>query len=138
MDALNAVDSRKLSPIENMQRLERAILLSDQRSRIRRDVTSRAQLTLAFGIMLPFGVYFIYNLFHPNGVMHNHKSSAGNYMWWPQNFLYTFKPQTQVWRPEFYARESQTSLHLYSQKIQKIRKEDAAAVSGVHYPTTWH
>ena len=94
MDALNAVDSRKLSPIESMQRLEKAILLSDQRSRIRRDVTTRAQLTLAIGVMLPVGLYFLYNMFHPNGVMHNHKSSSGNYMWWPQNFLYTFKPQT--------------------------------------------
>ena len=43
MDALNQVDSRtQYTAIENMQRLERAILLADQRSKIRRDVTSRA------------------------------------------------------------------------------------------------
>ena len=138
MDALNSVESRKLSAIENMQRLEKAILHADQRSRIRRDATSRVQMLLAFAIVAPFGAYFIYHMLAPNGVMQNHKASSGNYMYWAQNFLYTFKPQTQIWRPEFYNRETQTSLHMYSKKIQRLQKEDAAAVSGVHYPTTWH
>ena len=92
MDALNSVDSRKLSPIDSMQRLEKAILFADQRSRIRRDVTSRAQLLLGVGVFAPIALYFLYNLFHPNGVMHNHKSASGNYMYWAQNFLYTMKP----------------------------------------------
>ena len=83
MDALNKVDSRStLSPISSMQRLEQAILIADQRSRIRRDVTSRAQLMLAVGVFAPFALYFLYNLLHPNGVMHNHKTTAGNYMYW--------------------------------------------------------
>ena len=83
MDALNQVDSRsQFTAVENMQRLERAILLADQRSKIRRDVTSRAQLSLAFMVMVPVSLYFLYNLFAPNGVMHNHKSSSGNYMYW--------------------------------------------------------
>ena len=95
MDALNAVDSRKqYTAIQNMQRLEQAILHADQRSRIRRDVTSRAQVTLAFAVFTPVALYFLYNLLHPNGVMNNHKTPAGNYMYWPQNFLYTLKPQT--------------------------------------------
>ena len=101
-------------------------------------MTSRAQLTLGFLVITPVALYFMYHLLHPNGVMHNHKTAAGNYMYWPQNFMYTFKPQTQIWRPEFYNRETQTSLHMYSRKIQKIAKEDPAAVAGVHYPTTWH
>ena len=138
MDALNSVDSRKLSAIDNMQRLEKAILLADQRSRIRRDATSRVQIFLTLAIMTPFGVYFVYNMLAPNGVMQNHKASSGNYMYWAQNFLYTFKPQTQIWRPEFYNRETQTSLHMYSKKIQRLQKEDAAKVAGVHYPTSWH
>ena len=83
MDALNQVDSRtQYTAIENMQRLERAILLADQRSKIRRDVTSRAQLSLAFLVVTPLALYFISNLFGPNGVMQNHKSSSGNYMYW--------------------------------------------------------
>ena len=94
MDALNNVESRRLSPIESMQRLENAILLADQRSRIRRDVTARASLVLGTVVFAPFALYFLYNLFHPNGVMHNHKSSSGNYMYWVQSFLFTFKPQT--------------------------------------------
>ena len=138
MDALNSVSNRHLSPIESMQRLEQAILHADQRSRIRRDMTSRGQLTLSLLVMSPIAIYFIYNLFAPNGVMQNHKASSGNYMYWAQNFLYTFKPQTQIWRPEFYHRETQTSLHMYSKKIQKLQKEDASAVAGVHYPTKWH
>ena len=95
MDALNSVESRKqFTPVENMQRLERAILYADQRSRIRRDVGTRAQLTLGFLVMTPVAFYFLYHIFHPHGVMQNHKTSAGNYMWWPQNFMYTFKSQT--------------------------------------------
>ena len=117
MDALNSVSNRQLSPIESMQRLEQAILHADQRSRIRRDMTSRAQLTLALAVMSPIAIYFIYNLLAPNGVMQNHKASSGNYMYWAQNFLYTFKPQSQIWRPVFYHRETQTSLHMYSKKI---------------------
>ena len=92
MDALNSVDSRKLSPISSMQRLEQAILFADQRSRIRRDVTTRAQLLLGVTALAPFALYFLYHMFHANGVMHNHKSAAGNYMYWAQNFLSTFKP----------------------------------------------
>ena len=94
MDALNSVDSRKLSPIDSMMKLEKAIVFADQRSRIRRDATSRAQLMLAVCVFGPFSLYFLYHTFHPNGVMHNHKSSSGNYMYWAQNFLYTLKPQT--------------------------------------------
>ena len=120
MDALNSVDSRKLNAVESMQRLEKAILLADQRSRIRRDATSRVQLILALSVLAPFGVYFLYNMVAPNGVMQNHKASSGNYLYWAQNFMYTFKPQTQIWRPEFYNRETQTSLHMYSKKIQKL------------------
>ena len=139
MDALNAVDSRKGSAISNMQRLEQAILHSDQRSRIRRDVTTRAQLVLSLSVIAPFTLYFLYNLFHANGVMHNHKSASGNYMYWAQNFMYTLKPQTQIWRPEFYNKEMQTSLQIYSKKIQALKKtEDPKVVAGVHYPVAWH
>ena len=139
MEALNSVESRKLTAIESMQRLELAILHSDQRCRIRRDLTARAQLAVGFTVLFPFSLYFMYNLLHANGVMHNHKSAAGNYMYWPQNFMYTFKPQTQIWRPEFYNRESQTSLQMYSRKIQRLRKlEDNTLTAGVHYPVVWH
>ena len=140
MDALNAVDSRKHTPIASMQRLEQAIILADQRSRIRRDVTARATLSLAIGVFVPFSLYFLYNLLHANGVMHNHKSSSGNYMYWAQHFMYTFKPQTQVWRPEFYNKESQTTLFLYSQKIKKIQRgeQEGAVTLGVHHPNQWH
>ena len=95
-------------------------------------------MTLGVVVFAPFALYFLYNLLHANGVMHNHKSAAGNYLYWAQNFLYTFKPQTQIWRPEFYNKEINTSLMLYSRKIERIRKEDASAVAGVHYTTVWH
>ena len=71
--------------------------------------------------------------------MHNHKSAAGNYMYWAQNFMYTLKPQTKIWRPEFYNKEMQTSLQLYSNKIQALKKtEEPKLVAGVHYPVAWH
>ncbi len=39
---------------------------------------------------------------------------------------------------EIYNRETHTSLHLYSKKIQKLRKEEPESVSGAHYPSMWH
>ena len=137
MEALNSVESRKVSAVESMQRLEQAILHADQRSRIRRDVTARAQLSVGVAVLLPVSLYFLYHMLHPNGVMNNHKSPAGNYMFWPQNFMFQMKPLTQIWRPEFYHVETQSSLKLYSRKIQGLRKE-GALTQGVHYPTTWH
>ena len=90
--------------------------------------------------MAPLAIYFVYNFFAPNGVMQNHKASSGNYMYWAQNFMYTFKPQTQIWRPEFYNRETQTSLHMYSRKIAALKKQEGESTltPGVHYPTIWH
>ena len=54
--------------------------------------------------------------------------------------MYTFRPQTQIWRPEFYNRETQTSLHMYSRKIAALKKKEGESTltPGVHYPSIWH
>ena len=52
--------------------------------------------------------------------------------------MYTFKPQTQIWRPEFYNKEMHTSLHIYTKKIQKLRSEQPETLQAVHYPSQWH
>ena len=69
MDALNSLEGRKLSSAENMQRLERAVAIADQRIRIRKDVFSKVSLTLATIVGAPLAVYMIYNSFAPSGVM---------------------------------------------------------------------
>lgn len=117
MEALNSVESKSFSPIENMQRLEKAILLADQRYKIRKEAGIKASHFLASVIVLPLSVYLVYHFLHPNGVMQNHRASSGTYMFWASNFLSGFKSQTQMLRPEFYLKESSTSLNLYSKKI---------------------
>ena len=87
MEALNNVQSRKVSASENMARLERAIAHSDQRFRIKREVNSRVTvaLTLLFG--LPLSAYLIHGWFAPSGVMQNYKASSGAYMDFTQRFI---------------------------------------------------
>ena len=138
MEALNALDSRKLTPAESMMRLEKAILLADQRSRIRRDITGRAAVYMGVLCITPVAMYMIYHLFHPSGVMQNHKSSSGAYLNFTQTFLYRWQPFRQQWRPEFYWKESQQSLHVYAKKIENAKKEDPEKFTGVNYPSTWH
>ena len=121
MEALNNVESRKLSPQENMQRLERAILHSDQRIRIRRDVTARAAVALGFFVAVPLSTYLIYHIFAPYGVMHNHKSGSGTYMHGIQNVMYRLHSQTSVWRPEIDIKEQSSSLFEYSKRIEARR-----------------
>ena len=69
MDQLNSMESRKVSPVENMQRLEKAMAIADQRIRIRRNVTSQASLLLGFMVALPISFYMIHHTFGANGVM---------------------------------------------------------------------
>lgn len=69
MDALNSLESRKMTPADNMARLEKAMAIADQRIRIRRDVAARASLTLGFLVALPLSVYMMYHMFAPHGVM---------------------------------------------------------------------
>lgn len=69
MDSLNSIESRKLTPAENMRRLEQAINVADQRIRIRRDVAARASITLGMLVALPLSTYMLYHLFAPHGVM---------------------------------------------------------------------
>ena len=94
MDQLNSLESRKLSPGDNMQRLEKAINVADQRIRMRRDVAARVSLFWGTVVAVPLSIYMLYHLFAPHGVMQNHKTSSGAYMYWAQNFLYRAKSQT--------------------------------------------
>ena len=83
MDALNGLEGRKLSAGENMQRLERAAAMADQRIRIRKDVFSKVSLSLATMVGLSISFYMIYNCFAPSGVMQNMKASSGAYAYFP-------------------------------------------------------
>ncbi|CDW80795.1 UNKNOWN [Stylonychia lemnae] len=147
-----------------MQRLEQAIVQynqtiktkysnnyyshSDQRAYIRKDISLRASMILSSLVAAPLCAYLLYvqssllkhlqHLFTPYGVMHNHRSTAGAYLHWPQNFMTKLKPFTQVYRPEIYNRETSLSLIMYSKKMQKIRKEDPASLAGQNVPYAWH
>ena len=137
MDSLNSIESRKLTPAENMARLEKAINIADQRIRMRREIAGRVSLFWGTLVALPMCSYMLYHLFAPHGVMQNHKTSSGAYIYWAQNFLYRFKPHTQVYRPEMYFKESSSSLHMYSKKVQQ-KREAGELPEGQHHPEAWH
>ena len=69
MDELNSTTSRKLSPIESMQRLEKACYASDVRLKIRADQASRARFLLGGLAAFPIGVYLLYHTYSPHGVL---------------------------------------------------------------------
>ena len=99
MEEINSVSSRKLTPAENMMKLEKAIFASDARMRMRLDQTSRARVILGTGFLVPFSMYLLYHTFAPTGVMQNHRASAGAYMYYAQNFLGPKKSFQQIYRP---------------------------------------
>ena len=139
MEEINSVSSRKLTPAENMMRLEKAVFASDARMKIRLDQLGRARFILGAGFAAPFCAYIIYNSFAPTGVMQNHRASAGAYMYFAQNFMGPKRSFQQVYRPEFYQKEQSLSLYHYTKKIERLRKEDPEkVVEGVHHPTMWH
>ena len=69
MEALNSVESRKMTASNNMARLEKAVAVADQRIRIRRDVAGRASITLGALVAMPLSAYMAYHMFAPHGVM---------------------------------------------------------------------
>ena len=137
MDALNSVDSKKLSPQENMRRLEREIAKADQRIRIRRDMGGKAHLTLGLLVALPLCSYMIFHMFAPNGVMNNHKATSGTYLYFAQTFLYRMRGPTAMYRPEIEYKETSSSLYAYSARVEQQRA-DGTLEHGKHHPTAWH
>ena len=69
MEELNATTSRRLTPIESMQKLEKACYASDARLKIRADALGRSRILLSGLMAVPVGVYLIYNTYAPNGVL---------------------------------------------------------------------
>ena len=139
MDELNSTTSRKLSPIESMQRLEKACYASDARLKIRMDLLSKSRMGLVMLFGLPFGVYLTYNSYAPGGVWMNFRATNGVYMYYMQNFIGPQRSYQEQYRPELYRREQSSSLFQYSKKIEQLKKEESdQIVQGVHYPSMWH
>ena len=88
MDALNSTESRKMTPAQNMKNLEKAIMVADQRLRMKRDANARAQVFMTIVFAIPLGAYLTYHWFAPSGVMQNYKSSTGAYGYYAQSFMY--------------------------------------------------
>mmetsp|Transcript_42189 Transcript_42189/g.30369 ORF Transcript_42189/g.30369 Transcript_42189/m.30369 type:complete len:93 (-) Transcript_42189:222-500(-) len=91
MEAINSTESRKLHSSENMKRLEKAINISDQRIRMKRNVNARVSVSLTFLAGAPLTFYLLFHWMAPSGVMMNFKATNGAYMYWVQNFLYPIK-----------------------------------------------
>ena len=137
MDSLNNLSSRKVSPAENMARLEKAVAVADQRIRMRREMGTRVSAFWGLLIGVPLWSYVIYHCFAPHGVMQNHKQSSGAYMYWASNFMYRAKTQTQIYRPEQFFKETTGSLQNYSRKI-KAKRAAGELEEGQWHPETWH
>ena len=119
-----------------MRALEKAVLEADIRVALRKNVTVRARLLLGLSFAFPFGLYFIFNLMAPGGVMQNHRASSGAYMNFMQTFMYRQKSTTEIYRPEIALKEQASSLNEYSRRIAKQRQEGTVR-EGVHHPSSW-
>ena len=137
MDALNGLEGKKMSPAENMQRLERAVAMADQRIRIRKDVMGKVSVSLGFLVAAPLSVYMLYNCFAPGGVMQNVKASSGVYAYFPQNFMHKMRTTRAIYRPEIDYKENYSSLFNYTKRIEAQRTAGTLP-EGVHHPTQWH
>ena len=126
-----------MTPAENMQRLEKAINIADQRIRIRREVNVRVSLTLGAIVAVPLAYYLIYHSMGAHGYVQGWKSSSGAYMNFTQSFLYRPKTQTAIYRPEILMKEQSSSLQLYTRKIEAKRASGELPEGTVH-PTAWH
>jgi hypothetical protein len=65
---------------------------------------------MAMMVGLPLGVYMIFNLFAPAGVMQNNKASAGAYAHYVNSFMYKQKTPIVIYRPEIAYKEYHSSL----------------------------
>ena len=137
MEALNSTANRKVTPQQNMRNLEKAILMADQRVRMRRVGVANAQIFLVVGFTTPFATYLLYNFFAPGGVMQNYKASSGAYLNYMQNWLAKPKTATQIYRPEIDMVYQQSALVNYTRKIEH-QKAEGAVQADLHHPTAWH
>ena len=136
MDALNSTSSRAVTPQQNMRNLEKAILVGDQRIRMRRTASGNAQLSLALLFVIPFSSYMIFNFFAAGGVMQNYKASSGAYMAYAMTFMMKPRSITSTFRPELEFSSQSGALHNYTKKIEAQRKAGTLP-EGVHHPTSW-
>ena len=118
MESLNSTDRRKLSAAQSMRQLEKTCSVADARIAIRKDVTGKSILILAFGVGLPISAYWLYHTFAPTGFMMNNKSGSGAYLHYLQNIMYRPHSQTKVYRPEIELKEQTAAISDYTRRIQ--------------------
>merc|ERR1712032_334896 len=56
-------------------------------------------------MIVPVGIYLIYNTYAPSGVLQNFKATNGAYMQQMQNFIGPVKSYQQMYRPEIIMEE---------------------------------
>ena len=137
MESLNSTSSRAAAPAENMRTLEKAIVMADQRLRMRRQGNVNAALILATAFSIPFCSYMIFNFFAPTGVMQNYKASSGAYMSYTMKWMLKPQSMTMTYRPEIEMANQQGALHVYTKKIEGQRTAGELP-EGLHHPTSWH
>ena len=120
-----------------MRNLEKAILVGDQRIRMRRTAVANSQIALVVLFAVPFGSYMVYNFFAAGGVMQNYKASSGAYMNYAMTFMLKPKSITATFRPELDVTNQHAALSVYTQKIEAARREGKELPEGVHHPTSW-
>ena len=137
MDELNSLEARKLSPGERIDKLTQAIVRSDQRIRIRKEVTMRGSMVWGCLLGAPICWYVMYNYMAPNGVVQNYKSATGNHLYWLNSFLLRPRTMTERFAPEIYYKEQSKYAFVQAARIREKQKENPDAYSGFK-PYIWH
>ena len=137
MDSLNSTANKSLKPAESMRALEKAIVMADQRVKMRRVGVENARFTMLCSFVIPFASYMIYHIFGSHGVVHNHQTSAGAYLNYMQTWMLKYRGVMHVYRPEIYYAYEHASLQIYTKKIEE-KKKDGTLPEDKWYPTSWH
>ena len=137
MDELNSLEARKLSPGDRIEKLTQAIVRSDQRIRIRKEVSMRGGFMWCALFGAPISWYVVYHYFAPEGVMQNYKSATGMHLYWMNSFMLRPRSLTERFMPEIHYKEQGKYAHVQAVRIKEKQKVNPDAYGGFK-PYIWH
>jgi hypothetical protein len=81
---------------------------------MRKNGNAKAILLLQLLVFVPTSIYLVHGLVHPFGYVHNYKASMGTYQYWMHNFMTDKKDPIQIYRPEFYYKQSNAGVTMFT------------------------
>ena len=110
MEELNSLSAKKLSPIDRMKKLQKAILLADNKVMIKSKRISLSSKLIQGVIFIPSFLYVVYHLVHPKGWAVSFQTENHMTMYAIQLVLKNDMSLMKFMRPEIYYKLHDNSL----------------------------